>query len=233
MAIEEQRVGAAAMGRRSFWDRNRERLTAFQLVLRGNPNMAIGLFILVLAVMLAAFAPFIATDAPKELFTEPRLQAPSREAYFGTDSVGRDVFSRTIYGSRLSLGIGASVTILTLIGGVVIGITAGYYKLADNVVMRFMDGLMAFSVIPAGDRACGAAGSEFSECGARAVGGGDAARGAYRAGVGSELTGAAVCGGGACCGGEAASNSGEAYLPESCRAADGAGDLRVRARHIG
>ena len=144
MAIEEQRVGAAAMGRRSFWDRNREKLTAFQLVLRGNPNMAIGLFILVLAVMLAAFAPFIATDAPKELFTEPRLQAPSREAYFGTDSVGRDVFSRTIYGSRLSLGIGASVTILTLIGGVVIGITAGYYKLADNVVMRFMDGLMAF-----------------------------------------------------------------------------------------
>ena len=144
MAIEEQRVGAALMGRRSFWDRNRERLTAFQLVLRGNPNMAIGLFILVLAVMLAAFAPFIATDAPKELFTEPRLQAPSRDAYFGTDSVGRDVFSRTIYGSRLSLGIGASVTILTLIGGVVIGITAGYYKLADNVVMRFMDGLMAF-----------------------------------------------------------------------------------------
>ena len=144
MAIEEQRVGAAAMGRRSFWDRNREKLTAFQLVLRSNPNMAIGLFILVLAVMLAAFAPFIATDAPKELFTEPRLQAPSREAYFGTDSVGRDVFSRTIYGSRLSLGIGASVTILTLIGGVVIGITAGYYKLADNVVMRFMDGLMAF-----------------------------------------------------------------------------------------
>ncbi len=144
MAIEEQRVGAALMGRRSFWDRNRERLTAFQLVLRSNPNMAIGLFILVLAVMLAAFAPFIATDAPKELFTEPRLQAPSRDAYFGTDSVGRDVFSRTIYGSRLSLGIGASVTILTLIGGVVIGITAGYYKLADNVVMRFMDGLMAF-----------------------------------------------------------------------------------------
>ena len=144
MAIEEQRVGAALMGRRSFWDRNRERLTAFQLVLRSNPNMAIGLFILVLAVMLAAFAPFIATDAPKELFTEPRLQAPSGEAYFGTDSVGRDVFSRTIYGSRLSLGIGASVTILTLIGGVVIGITAGYYKLADNVVMRFMDGLMAF-----------------------------------------------------------------------------------------
>ena len=144
MAIDEQRVGAAAMGRRSFWERNRERLTAFQLVLRNNPNMAIGLFILVLAVMLAAFAPFIATDAPKDLFTEPRLQAPSRDAYFGTDSVGRDVFSRTIYGSRLSLGIGASVTILTLIGGVVIGITAGYYKLADNVVMRFMDGLMAF-----------------------------------------------------------------------------------------
>ena len=143
MALEEQTVGAA-IGRRSAWDRRRERLIALQLALRGNPNMALGLFILLVAVLMAAFAPIISTDAPKELFTEPRLQAPSREAYFGTDSVGRDVFSRTIYGSQLSLAIGASVTVLTILCGVVIGIIAGYYKLADNVVMRFMDGLMAF-----------------------------------------------------------------------------------------
>ena len=144
MALEEQTVDGAAIGRRSTWDRNRERLNALQLVLRGNPNMALGLFILLLAVLMAMFAPIISTDNPKELFTEPRLQAPSGEAYFGTDSVGRDVFSRTIYGSRLSLAIGASVTVLTILCGVVIGIVAGYYKLADNVVMRFMDGLMAF-----------------------------------------------------------------------------------------
>ena len=144
MALEEQTVDGAAIGRRSTWDRNRERLIALQLVLRGNPNMALGLFILLLAVLMAIFAPLISTDDPKELFTEPRLQAPSAEAYFGTDSVGRDVFSRTIYGSQLSLAIGASVTVLTILSGVVIGIVAGYYKLADNVVMRFMDGLMAF-----------------------------------------------------------------------------------------
>lgn len=144
MALEEQAVDGAAIGRRSAWERNRERLNAVQLALRGNPNMAIGLFILLLAVLMAAFAPIISTDDPKELFTEPRLQAPSGEAYFGTDSVGRDVFSRTIYGSQLSLAIGASVTVLTILSGVVIGIIAGYYKLADNVVMRFMDGLMAF-----------------------------------------------------------------------------------------
>ena len=144
MAIDEQGMGGSAIAQRTFWDRNRERLIALQYVLRGNPNMAIGLIILLLAVLMAAFAPVIATDEPKELFTEPRLQAPSSQAYFGTDSVGRDVFSRTIYGSQLSLAIGASVTILTILCGVVIGITAGYYKLADNVVMRFMDGLMAF-----------------------------------------------------------------------------------------
>ena len=144
MALEEQTVEGAAIGQRSAWERNRERLNAVQLALRGNPNMAIGLFILLLAVLMAALAPIISTDDPKELFTEPRLQAPSAEAYFGTDSVGRDVFSRTIYGSQLSLAIGASVTVLTILSGVVIGIIAGYYKLADNVVMRFMDGLMAF-----------------------------------------------------------------------------------------
>ena len=144
MALEEQTVDSTVIGRRSAWDRNRERLNALQLVLRGNPNMALGLFILLLAVLMAIFAPIISTDDPKELFTEPRLQAPSAEAYFGTDSVGRDVFSRTIYGSQLSLAIGASVTVLTILSGVVIGIIAGYYKLADNIVMRFMDGLMAF-----------------------------------------------------------------------------------------
>ena len=144
MAIDERSIEAAEIGRRTFGDRSRERLNTFQLTLRRNPNMAIGLLILLMAVLMAAFAPIIATDPPKELFTEPRLQAPSREAYFGTDSVGRDVYSRTIYGSQLSLAIGASVTVLTIISGVVIGIVSGYYKLADNIVMRFMDGLMAF-----------------------------------------------------------------------------------------
>ena len=144
MATEEQRIEPGAIPQRGFRDRSVERLAAIQLALWRNPNMLIGLIILLLAVLMAGFAPLIATDEPKALDPVNRLQPPSAEAYFGTDSVGRDVFSRTIFGSRLSLAIGASVTVLTIIAGVVIGIVSGYYKLADNIVMRFMDGLMAF-----------------------------------------------------------------------------------------
>ena len=144
MATEEQRIEPGAIPQRGFWERNRERLIAVQSALRRNPNMAIGVFILFVAVLMAIFAPVISTDDPKSLDPVNRLQSPSAEAFFGTDSVGRDVYSRTIFGSRLSLAIGASVTVLTILAGVVIGIVSGYYKLADNIVMRFMDGLMAF-----------------------------------------------------------------------------------------
>ena len=106
--------------------------------------MALGLSIIALAVLMAVFAPLIASHDPQALDPLNRLKPPAANAYFGTDTVGRDVFSRTIFGSRLSLAIGASVTFLTMLAGVVIGISAGYYKLADNIVMRFMDGLMAF-----------------------------------------------------------------------------------------
>ena len=143
MAIEERSVEVVVQ-RRGAWERSRDRMFAFRRLLRSNPNMALGLGILALAVLIAAFAPLIATHDPQALNAYNKLQAPSREAYFGTDRHGRDVFSQTIYGSRLSLAIGASVTIITIFCGVVIGIIAGYYKLADNIVMRFMDGLMAF-----------------------------------------------------------------------------------------
>ena len=143
MAIEERSVEVVVQ-RRGAWERSRDRMFAFRRLLRSNPNMALGLGILALAVLIAAFAPLIATHDPQALNSYNKLQSPSREAYFGTDRHGRDVFSQTIYGSRLSLAIGASVTIITIFCGVVIGIIAGYYKLADNIVMRFMDGLMAF-----------------------------------------------------------------------------------------
>ena len=144
MAIDEKTIDAASAMQRGIRERSRERLIAFQYTMRGNPNMALGLFILVLALLMAVFAPVISTDDPQALDPVNRLKGPSGEAFFGTDSVGRDVFSRTIYGSRLSLAIGASVTIATIFCGVVIGIVAGYYKMVDNIVMRFMDGLMAF-----------------------------------------------------------------------------------------
>ncbi len=143
MAVEEQSI-EVVIPQRGFLERNRHRLRAFQRLLRSNPNMALGLGIVTLAVLMAALAPIISTTDPQALDPANRLKPPSAEAFFGTDSVGRDVFSRTIYGSRLSLAIGASVTVVTIMVGVVIGVVSGYYKLADNILMRFMDGLMAF-----------------------------------------------------------------------------------------
>lgn len=143
--VAERRQGAdEALARRGAIERNRERLAAFRGLMRQNPNMAFGLAIIGLAVLMAIFAPLITRIDPQALDPVNRLQAPSAAAFFGTDSVGRDVFSRTIYGSRLSLAIGLCVTLATIVSGVAIGIVAGYNKLADNIIMRFMDGLMAF-----------------------------------------------------------------------------------------
>lgn len=142
--VAERRDVDAAIARRSARERNLERLAEFRRLMRNNPNMALGLAIIAIALLMAIFAPLITRIDPQALDPVNRLQAPSADAWFGTDSVGRDVFSRTIYGSRLSLAIGACVTLATIICGVVIGVVSGYYKLADNIIMRFMDGLMAF-----------------------------------------------------------------------------------------
>lgn len=144
MVAERQQGAEEALGRRGALERNRERLVAFRGLMRQNPNMALGLAIVGVAVLMAVFAPLITRVDPQALDPVNRLQAPSAAAFFGTDSVGRDVFSRTIYGSRLSLAIGLCVTLATIVSGVAIGIVAGYNKVADNVIMRFMDGLMAF-----------------------------------------------------------------------------------------
>ena len=142
--MEEGQGAELVVVQRDFRERGQERVGDFRRLMRSNPNMALGLSIIALAVLMAVFAPLIASHDPQALDPLNRLKPPAANAYFGTDTVGRDVFSRTIFGSRLSLAIGASVTFLTMLAGVVIGISAGYYKLADNIVMRFMDGLMAF-----------------------------------------------------------------------------------------
>ncbi|HEX9820342.1 MAG TPA: ABC transporter permease [Methylomirabilota bacterium] len=97
-------------------------------------------------VSVGLLAPVIGGD-PAHMEVAGRLAAPSRAHWFGTDDVGRDVWSRVVYGARLSLLVGVAVVGLSFLVGMVCGLVAGYYRSLDNAVMRVMDGLMAFPAI--------------------------------------------------------------------------------------
>ena len=94
-------------------------------------------------VLTALAAPWIATQDPLSLNPAIRLHGPNAAHWLGTDDFGRDVFSRVVYGSRLSLLVGSLVVIFTTALGILGGITAGYFRLADNVIMRVVDALLA------------------------------------------------------------------------------------------
>jgi peptide/nickel transport system permease protein len=102
-------------------------------------------FVLFLAV--AVLAGSLATHQPTRLDPPNRLQPPGARNLFGTDEFGRDVYSLVLHGSRLSLLVGGVTMVFTSLGGVAIGLAAGYYRRLDVVLMRFMDGLMAFPAI--------------------------------------------------------------------------------------
>jgi peptide/nickel transport system permease protein len=103
----------------------------------------VGAALLALMLTAAVSAPFLAGN-PTRMDVSVRLSRPSAAHWFGTDDVGRDVFSRVVYGARLSLLVGAAVVTLSLVVGVSCGLAAGFYRALDNPVMRVMDGLMAF-----------------------------------------------------------------------------------------
>lgn len=95
-------------------------------------------------ILLAVFAPLVATHDPLEYNMQARMKSPSLEHLCGTDEYGRDIFSRIVYGSRVSLTIALSVLVLCGVFGTLLGLLAGYYKWAETIIMRVMDGLMAF-----------------------------------------------------------------------------------------
>jgi peptide/nickel transport system permease protein len=105
-----------------------------------------GAVLMAVVVVIAALAPVISGN-PTHMDVAARLSPPSRVHWFGTDDVGRDVWSRVMYGARLSLMVGSAVVLLSIAAGVACGLVAGYYRRLDNVVMRVMDGLMAFPAI--------------------------------------------------------------------------------------
>ena len=99
--------------------------------------------ILFLVIILAAFTPWLAPYSPYETNPVIRLQAPSTAHWLGTDRYGRDVLSRVIYGARLSMLIGLSVSAIVMVVGTLSGIVSGYFSYADSIIMRIMDALMA------------------------------------------------------------------------------------------
>lgn len=116
-------------------------------LLRRHPTMVLGGGLLVLMVLIAALAPVLGTADPLNISPIDRLRAPSGEHWFGTDMLGRDVYSRTLYGSRISLVVGICVALLSTSVGLLIGVLSGYHRVVDGIVMRVMDGIMAIPAI--------------------------------------------------------------------------------------
>ena len=115
--------------------------------IRRHPTIVIGSTLLGLMALMAVFAPYLATVDPQALSPVRRLRWPSAQHWFGTDMLGRDVYSRTIYGARISLTVGVSVALLSIGLGLAIGLAAGFSRWTDAIVMRVMDGLMSIPAV--------------------------------------------------------------------------------------
>ena len=133
----------------SLGERVAGRVRATRRVLRREPTVLIATVILVVMSFFAIFGPLLArTDYTRSnAIAGELLQAPSANHWFGTDRNGRDVFDRTIVGARISLMVGFAVTVITTVIGTSIALAVGYSRLLDNIVMRFIDGLLAFPTI--------------------------------------------------------------------------------------
>jgi peptide/nickel transport system permease protein len=94
---------------------------------RHNPLAAIGVVLIIAFVIFALFGPWIAPQDPAAIDLPARLNLPSRSHWFGTDELGRDILSRTIYGARISMGVGSCVVLTSLSLGLIVGSIAGYY----------------------------------------------------------------------------------------------------------
>ncbi len=144
--VDSASIAAASTKRRSLW----------ALALR-NTAVIFGGTILLIMLAIAILAPVMGTVDPTRIDPAARNKKPGAEITFrlddgttakrvaimGTDSLGRDVYSRVLYGTRVSLVIGVSVALISIAIGLVIGLVSGYIRWADGIIMRIMDGLMA------------------------------------------------------------------------------------------
>jgi len=110
---------------------------------RRHPTALVGGLILVGMVAIATLAPWLGTIDPQAVAPIKRLKPPSADFWFGTDMLGRDVYSRVVYGARVSLVVGLAVALFSTLLGSAIGLVTGYVRWLDAMVMRVMDGLMS------------------------------------------------------------------------------------------
>ena len=120
-----------------------ERRRPWWSFLRRHPLLVIGAVLLAAMALVALAAPWVAPYDPTAMNVLQRLKPPGAAHPFGTDAMGRDVFSRVLWGGRVSLIVGISVALLATSIGVVIGMAAGFSRFADALIMRVMDGMMA------------------------------------------------------------------------------------------
>ncbi|WP_242972234.1 ABC transporter permease [Lachnoclostridium edouardi] len=119
---------------------NRQRLLKNQRIITGGILTAA-------VIILAAAAPFLFPQGPYVMEVADRLKPPSAGHLLGTDSVGRDLLCRLVYGARVSVGVGAAVAVITMAAGMIMGLYAGYYKAVDQIVMRICDSLKSIPSI--------------------------------------------------------------------------------------
>ncbi|GGP16783.1 peptide ABC transporter permease [Oceanobacillus neutriphilus] len=129
-------------------DKRKKEQSLFRKLIK-NRLAAFGLIVIFLLIITAIFAPLIATHDPNTMDVTKALLGVGEQGYLlGTDNFGRDIFSRIVYGSRISLIVGIAAVLFGAVIGSLLGVAAGYFggKL-DSVIMRFMDGLFAFPFI--------------------------------------------------------------------------------------
>jgi peptide/nickel transport system permease protein len=129
-AIEQEHVATA-------------RQQSFLRRLFGSRPVAISAAILIVIVLVSVFAGVVTGSEPFRIRPRMRLHAPNAMFWFGSDALGRDVFSLVLFGGRLSLLVGFFVALVSAVFGTLLGLIAGYFRIIDGVVMRVMDGIMA------------------------------------------------------------------------------------------
>jgi peptide/nickel transport system permease protein len=112
-----------------------------------HPAIAIGGALMMAMLFIAIFAPYLGTLDPTAIAPAGRTRAPSAAFWFGTDMLGRDIYSRVLYGTRVSLTVGFGVATLASLAGLAIGLVSGFIRWADGIIMRVMDGLMSIPPI--------------------------------------------------------------------------------------